>query len=295
MLLTTTNRTTTTFTGVGYPKTFPTEIADHVESNDLQASPETKKKFNLLWVLLMNQDLIYGYYNLRKTHGDPCKPLDWAIVEATTITEDGHVVPGASVVATPEIVQSAEKPIIEVNTRIPNLEGLHDINHSFVPPNRQPYVVTHPQDRVDFTAIQIDPDHIVALIEPTKFDNTGINTPENVNSRTIARHIIEFLSEDFESGRLPKSLLPLQSRIGNVANSIIGGLAEGPFEQVQVWTEVLQDTCLRFFDWGKLAFATATSIRFSPGGFDQFHKNWATYKDRLLLHLQQAANSPEII
>lgn len=86
------------------------------------------------------QDLTYGYYSLNKTHGDPKKPLDWAIVEATAITEEGHIVPGASVGATPEIVSSAEKIIIEVNTRIPNLEGLHDINQSFVPPHRQPYV-----------------------------------------------------------------------------------------------------------------------------------------------------------
>jgi acyl-CoA hydrolase len=47
---------------------------------------------------------------------------------------------GASVGATPELIQSAEKIIVEVNTRIPNLEGLHDINYSFVPPNRLPYV-----------------------------------------------------------------------------------------------------------------------------------------------------------
>ncbi len=50
---------------------------------------------------------------------------------------------GASVGATPEIVQSAEKIIIEVNTLIPNLEGLHDINQSFIPPHRQPYVSLH--------------------------------------------------------------------------------------------------------------------------------------------------------
>lgn len=89
------------------------------------------------------QDLTYGYYSLRKKHGDPKKPLDWAIIEATAITEEGHIVPGASVGATPEIVQSAEKIIIEVNTRIPSLEGLHDINQSFVPPHRQPYVSTY--------------------------------------------------------------------------------------------------------------------------------------------------------
>jgi acetyl-CoA hydrolase len=50
---------------------------------------------------------------------------------------------GASVGATPEILQSAEKIIIEVNTLIPNLEGLHDINQSFLPPHRLPYVRYH--------------------------------------------------------------------------------------------------------------------------------------------------------
>jgi len=135
----------------------------------------------------------------------------------------------------------------------------------------------------------------VAIVESRKPDNTGPNAPENDESRAIAKHLIDFLSEEVTAGRLPKNLLPLQSGIGNVANSIIGGLAEGPFDQVRVWTEVLQDTFIRFFDSGKLEFATATSIKFSPEGFDHFYKNWANYKDRLLLRSQQVANSPEII
>ncbi|KAJ3932667.1 MAG: acyl-CoA carboxylate CoA-transferase [Lentinula lateritia] len=328
------------FTGVGYPKTIPTAIADDIESKNLQANPETKKKFNLFvgasvgpevedrWAALdmiarryphqvgkevskginagriefadkhlsmFPQDLTYGYYSLHKKHGDPKKPLDWAIVEATSINSDGHIIPGASVGASPEILQSAEKIIIEVNTRIPNLEGLHDINSSFLPPHRQPYLITHPSDRIGSTAIPVDPDRVVAIIESDKPDNTGSNAPENDESRAIAKHLIEFLEKEVKEGRLPKSLLPLQSGIGNVANSIIGGLAEGPFDNVQVWTEVLQDTFLRFFDSGKLDFATATSIRFSPDGFDHFYKNWTNYKDRLLLRSQQVANSPEII
>ncbi|TFK63812.1 hypothetical protein BDN72DRAFT_963658 [Pluteus cervinus] len=328
------------FTGVGYPKSVPTAIANHVESNNLQADPSTKKKFNLFvgasvgpevedrWARLdmiarryphqvgkeiakginagriefadkhlsmFPQDLTYGYYSLRKNHGDPTKPLDWAIAEATAITEEGYIVPGASVGATPEILQSADKIIIEVNTLLPNLEGLHDINHSFVPPNRLPYVVTHPQDRIGLTAIPIDPDRVVAIVESRHPDNTGTNAPENAESKAIASHLIEFLSSEVDAGRLPKNLLPLQSGIGNVANSIIGGLADGPFEQVQVWTEVLQDTFIRFFDSGKLAFATATSIRFSPEGFDHFYAHWSEYKDRLLLRSQQVANSPELI
>ncbi|KAG7443237.1 uncharacterized protein BT62DRAFT_972559 [Guyanagaster necrorhizus] len=328
------------FTGVGYPKGVPTAIADHIESNNLQSDPATKKKFNLFvgasvgpevedrWAHLdmiqrryphqvgreiakginagridfadkhlsmFPQDLTYGYYSLKKMHGDPSKPLNWAIVEATAVTEDGSIVPGASVGATPEIVQSAEKIIIEVNTLIPNLEGLHDINQSFIPPHRQPYLITHPSDRIGTTAIPVDPERVVAIIESRQPDNTSSNTPESDDSRAIARHLIEFLSDEVSAGRLPKSLLPLQSGIGNVANSIIGGLADGPFDRVQVWTEVLQDTFIRFFDSGKLDFATATSIRFSPEGFDHFYAHWADYKDRLLLRSQQVANSPELI
>jgi acyl-CoA hydrolase len=38
-----------------------------------------------------------------------------------------------------------------------------------------------------------------------------------------------------------------------------------------VWTEVLQDSFLDLFDSGNLDFATATSIRFSPDGFQRFY------------------------
>ena len=38
-----------------------------------------------------------------------------------------------------------------------------------------------------------------------------------------------------------------------------------------MWTEVLQDSFLDLFDSGHLDFATATSIRFSPDGFQRFY------------------------
>ena len=59
------------------------------------------------------QNLMYGFYSTRDKHKDSHKPLDWALVEATAITEDGEIVPGASVGATPEILQSADKIIVE--------------------------------------------------------------------------------------------------------------------------------------------------------------------------------------
>ncbi|GAA5859938.1 hypothetical protein JCM1840_001803 [Sporobolomyces johnsonii] len=241
------------------------------------------------------QDLVYGYYSLGKKHGDPRKPLDWAIVEATEILDDGSIIPGASVGATPEILQSAEKIIIEVNTSLPSFKGLHDINQSFLPPHRLPYLVNNPSDRIGTISIPVDPERVIAIVESNRPDNTGENAPETEESKKIARNLIAFFEDEVAAGRMPKTLLPLQSGIGNVANSIIGGLAESPFERLQVWTEVLQDTFLGLFDSGKLEFATATSIRFSPEMFKTFYASWDKYFDKLLLRPQQVANSPEII
>src|SRR5690606_33862237 len=99
------------------------------------------------------------------------------------------------------------------------------------------------------------------------------NAPEDATSKAIAKHLIEFFASEVEGGRLPKSLLPLQSGIGNIANAVIGGLVDSEFENLRVWTEVLQDNFLDLFDSGKLKFATTTSIRFSPDGFQRFYDN----------------------
>lgn len=87
------------------------------------------------------------------------------------------------------------------------------------------------------TAIPIDQDKIVAIIESDRPDNTGPNTPADANSEAIAGHLIDFLSHEVKMGRLPENLLPLQSGIGNIANAVIGGLAKSPFKDVTVYVQ----------------------------------------------------------
>lgn len=141
----------------------------------------------------------------------------------------------------------------------------------------------------------MDSEKIVAIIESDYQDQTQPNTPADATSKAIANHLIEFLEYEVKHDRLPKNLLPIQSGIGNIANAVIGGLADSKFEHLKVWTEVLQDTFLDLFDSGRLDFATATSIRFSPEGFKRFYDGWDQYHNRLLLRSQQVSNSPEII
>lgn len=54
-------------------------------------------------------DLMYGFYTLQKKSNR----LDVAIVEASAITEDGGIIPGASVGASPEIIQMADKVVLK--------------------------------------------------------------------------------------------------------------------------------------------------------------------------------------
>jgi acetyl-CoA hydrolase len=164
-----------------------------------------------------------------------------------------------------------------------------------LPPRRKPYLIMGVEDRVGSTSIPIDPEKVVGVIESDYADATAQNTPADENSYKIAGHLIEFLEHEVARGRLPNNLLPLQSGIGNVANAIVGGLVDSKFQNLKVWTEVIQDTFLDLFDSDKLDFATATSIRFSPDGFKRFYDNWEHYYDKLLLRSQQVSNSPEII
>jgi len=162
-----------------------------------------------------------SYYTMHK----PQNRLDVTIVEASAITEDGGIIPGASVGASPELIQMADKIIIEVNTAAPSFEGLHDITMTDLPPRRKPYLIMSPEDRIGTPHIPIDPERVVAIVESDYPDQTQPNAPEDATSRAIASNLIEFLKHEVKHGRLPENLLPLQSGVGNIANAVVGGLA----------------------------------------------------------------------
>eukprot|EP01132_Coremiostelium_polycephalum_P005798 gene5798-7211_t len=323
------------FAGTNYPKAVPIALADHVEKNQLQGKmkfnvfcgastgPETEDRWASLDMIdrlyphqvgkniqkginqnrirfadehlaMFATDITYGYYTINKEKGDKRK-LDLAIIEATEITEDGSIVPGASVGITPEIIQMADKIIVEINTSLPSFYGVHDMIHIEEPPFTKPFQIIRPDDRIGRPAIPCDPDKIIAIVESQLPDNTSNNSPEDETSIAIANHIVEFLKSEIEAGRMPKNLLPIQSGIGSIANAVIGGLSRGPFENLKVWTEVIQDTFLDFFDNGKLTFASATSLRFSPAGFNRLFNNWNNYQSKFVLRNQSVSNSAELI
>lgn len=319
------------FTGVGSPKAVPTALADYVEKNNLQgqlsfnlfvgasAGPEEsrwadlgmlhrraphqvgrpirnsinagKTMFQDKHLSMFPQDLTYGYYTREKEND----LLDVVLIEATAITEDGSIVPGPAVGGSPEFLSVADKIIIEVNTALPSFEGLHDIDIPVAPPHRQPLPYTTVDQRNGLTAIPVDPSRVVAIVESTHADNVPEPTPPDALSKRIASHLVEFLEQEVKAGRMPENLHPIQSGIGNVGNAIVDGLADSNFKHMTVWTEVMQDAFLKFFEEGKIDFATSTSIRLSPKGFKQFFDNWDMFSKKIVLRSQTVSNHPEMI
>ena len=117
---------------------------------------------------------------------------------------------------------------------------------------RKPYLIMAPEDRIRTAS------KIVGIVESDYPDQTQPNAPLDATSQGIARHLIEFPEHEIKHGCLHKSLLPIQSGMGNIANTVVGGLAESQFKNMKVWIEVLQDNFLNLFDSGRLDFAAAT-------------------------------------
>ena len=67
------------------------------------------------------------------------------------------------------------------------------------------------------------------------------------------------------------------------------------FEDLQVYSEVLQDSVFELIDAGKVNFASACSITLSQEMMDKVYGNLEEYRDKLVLRPQEITNHPEII
>jgi succinyl-CoA:acetate CoA-transferase len=94
---------------------------------------------------------------------------------------------------------------------------------------------------------------------------------------------------------MPPGLLPLQSGVGNVANAVMPGLEHAPYENLTAYTEVLQDGMMQLIKQGKMTFASATALSLSPDASEEFNRDIAFYRDKIILRPQEISNHPEII
>ena len=223
--------------------------------------------------------------------------LDVAVVEVVGILPDGRLIPSTSVGNNKTWLDQAAQIILEVNLQQnPALEGMHDIDQgTHLPPHRLPIPLVRTLDRIGTPYLSCDPAKVIAVVITDQADqHPTFDEPSEVSSR-IAGHVIEFLTHEVKAGRLPKTLLPLQSGVGNTANAVLDGFRQGPFEHMTAYTEVLQDGMLALLRSGQLACASATALSLSPDAAAEFNENIDFYRQRIVLRPQEISNHPELV
>ncbi|KAA1172803.1 acetyl-CoA hydrolase/transferase family protein [Marinobacter salinexigens] len=317
------------FTGAGYPKAVPQALAEHIRAHRAQgenyrisvwtgASTAPELDGALAEVDGIELRLPYQsdpicrqkindgkmeYIDIHLSHvaqhawSGFFGKLDIAVIEIVGITEDGRLIPSSSIGNNKTWIDQADKVILEVNHgQSAGLEGMHDVYYgTALPPRRKPIQMTQPDERIGEKYLMCPPEKVIAVVETNAPDRNSRFSEPDEKSRKIAEHLLNFFASEVEKKRLPANLLPLQSGVGNIANAVLAGLNEGPFNNLTAYTEVLQDGMLDMLKSGKLAKASATAFSLSPEANQELADNIDFYRDRIVLRTQEISNHPEII
>ncbi|WP_391118572.1 acetyl-CoA hydrolase/transferase family protein [Psychrobacillus sp. L3] len=258
-----------------------------------QADATMRKNINAGKHLFVDQHLSHTAEMIRS---GALPAIDFAIVEAVSITADGMIIPTTSVGNSLTFVSQAKNIIVEINMGHSELlEGLHDLYEPAEQGKREPIPVTKVDVRIGTIGIPFDLAKIKGIVFTKHIDSPSTIVPPDFETEEIAQHLITFLREEVKAGRFTNKLAPIQSGIGSVANAVLHGMIDSEFEDLQVYSEVLQDSVFDLIDAGKVNFASACSITLSSEKMKQVYGRFEKYRDQLILRPQEITNHPEII
>ena len=258
-----------------------------------QADPSMRKKINEGDHLFVDQHLSHTAELLRSNVLD-C--VDYAILEAISITEDGQIIPTTSIGNSLAFAENAKAIIVEINTaHSPLLKGVHDLYSPNEQGNRDPIPLTKVDDRIGSIGISVDINKIKGIVFTNQPDSPSTIVQPDNETEIMAGYLLDFLRDEIAQGRLTKKLAPLQSGIGSVANAVLHGIINSEFEDLQVYSEVLQDAVFDLIDANKVKAASACSITLSQEKMDKVFNSFEKYRDKIIMRPQEISNHPEII
>ena len=223
--------------------------------------------------------------------------IDVAVIEATSVTDDGKIVLGPGVGIAPTVCQLARKIIIEVNAHNPKeLAGFHDIYQPADPPHRREIPIYRPSDRIGVPYIQVDPAKIVGIVETNFPDGVKEFAPSDEVTMNIGRNVSDFLTSQLKAGLIPSEFLPIQSGVGNIANAVLGALGRDktipPFE---MYTEVIQNSVIGLIREGRIKFGSACSLTVTNDCLEGIYNDMDFFRDKLVLRPSEISNNPEVV
>ncbi|MGG0718054.1 acetyl-CoA hydrolase/transferase family protein [Robertmurraya massiliosenegalensis] len=258
-----------------------------------QADATMRKKINAGEHLFVDHHLSHTAELVR---AGVIESIDYAILEAISIQEDGLVIPTTSVGNSLTFAKHAKNIIIEINmSQSPLLEGVHDLYDPGQQGKREPIPLKRVADRIGTIGIPVDINKVKGIVFTNQLDSPSTIVSPDKETQQMADHLISFLRSEIEEGRLTPKLAPLQSGIGSIANAVLHGMLDSEFHDLEVYSEVLQDAVFDLIDVGKVNFASCCSITLSEEKMEKVLGHFEQYRDKIVMRPQEISNHPEII
>ena len=221
--------------------------------------------------------------------------IDVAVVEAVAITEEGWIVPTSSIGMVPNILDSAEAIIVEVNLAQPaELEGLHDVYRPALPPNRQPIPLFHTNQKIGEPFVRVQPERIRHVVESNLPDSAEKTAEPTDTTSRIAEHLFNFLELEIPNhfgGYLP----PFQTGFGNLATNLVHAFKGTNFRDIQFFCGGLGEANIDLMLTGKVRAASAGSIEMTPRVIEIVRAHSPVLREILVLRNGEITNHPETI
>ena len=259
-----------------------------------QSDPELRKSINAgktkffdMHLSALPQAVRYGFLG----------KINWAIVEACDVTDDGEIVLTAAVGASLTYCNAADNIIVELNRFHPAaLRGFHDIYEPADPPHRREIPIYKVDDRIGSPTIKVNPAKIACIVETNLPDETRSFGAGNDTTTRIGQNVADFLAAEVLSGRIPHPFLPIQSGVGDTANAILAAMGNHPdIPPFEMFTEVIQDAVISLLKSGRITFASGVSLSVSPEKLLEMYADLEFFRPRVLLRPQEISNNPEVV
>lgn len=219
--------------------------------------------------------------------------IDLAIIEAADVNDDGEITLTTSLGNSAIFCQRAKQIIIELNEyHTPRLKEIHDIYLPEKGEERKPLIVPSVSSRIGTSVIKVNPEKIVGIVRTNVSDGISAFKPNTVVTDAIGANVVKFLEREFATGRMRDVLHPLQSGVGNIANSVLSCIEKSDIiPPVSMYTEVAQDAVIRLLQKGRCKFVSACSLTVSDTVLREIYDNFDFFRDKLLLRPQEISNN----
>lgn len=243
--------------------------------------------YNDIHLSQMAQELRYGFMG----------KVDIAIIEACEVTPDGKIYLTAAGGISPTVCRLADRIIVELNAaHSTNSMGLHDVYELPDPPRRREIPIYKPSDRIGLPYIQVDPKKIVGVVETNRPDEARDFADADPLTDKIGQNVADFLAADMKRGIIPSTFLPLQSGVGNIANSVLGALGrDKTIPAFEMYTEVIQNSVIRLIREGRVKFGSTCSLTVTNDCLESIYNDMDFFRDKLVLRPSEISNNPEVV